>query len=97
MCKTAFCRIWRKLERLATPGTKLIAINNPNTPTGSLMDEAFLMQIAAIARPAHAYVLCDEVYRGTDQVGSGFTTSIADIYEHGISTAGMSKAFSLAA
>ncbi len=85
-----------ELERLATPGTKLIAINNPNNPTGSLMDEAFLTQIAAIARRVGAYVLCDEVYRGTDQVGSGFTTSIADIYEKGISTAGMSKAFSLA-
>ncbi len=85
-----------ELERLATPGTKLIAINNPNNPTGSLMDEAFLIQIAAIARRVGAYVLCDEVYRGTDQVGSGFTTSIADIYERGISTAGMSKAFSLA-
>jgi len=85
-----------ELERLATPGTKLIAINNPNNPTGSLMDEAFLTQIAAIAQRVGAYVLCDEVYRGTDQVGSGFTTSIADIYERGISTAGMSKAFSLA-
>jgi len=85
-----------ELESLATPGTKLIAINNPNNPTGSLMDEAFLTQIAAIAQRVGAYVLCDEVYRGTDQVGSGFTTSIADIYERGISTAGMSKAFSLA-
>jgi aspartate/methionine/tyrosine aminotransferase len=85
-----------ELERLATPGTKLITINNPNNPTGSLMDAAFLEQVAAIARRSGAYVLCDEVYRGTDQQGSGFTTSIADIYEKGISTAGMSKAFSLA-
>lgn len=85
-----------ELERLATPGTKLIAINNPNNPTGALMDAAFLAQIAEIARRVGAYVLCDEVYRGTDQQGSGFTTSVADIYERGISTAGMSKAFSLA-
>jgi aspartate/methionine/tyrosine aminotransferase len=40
--------------------------------------------------------LCDEVYRGTDQTGDGFTASMADIYEKGISTAGMSKAYSLA-
>lgn len=85
-----------ELERLATPGTKLIAINNPNNPTGALMDAAFLQRVAGIARGVGAYVLCDEVYRGTDQQGSGFTTSIADIYEKGISTAGMSKAFSLA-
>ena len=41
-------------------------------------------------------MLCDEVYRGTDQTGSGTTCSIVDVYEKGISTAGMSKVFSLA-
>lgn len=85
-----------ELRAMATPGTKLIAINNPNNPTGSLMDAAMLTDIAAIARDAGAYILCDEVYRGTDQHGSGMTASIADLYERGISTAGMSKAFSLA-
>jgi aspartate/methionine/tyrosine aminotransferase len=85
-----------ELRALATPGTRLIAINNPNNPTGALMDEAMLKDIAAIAREAGAWLLCDEVYRGTDQDGSGMTTSVADLYEKGISTAGMSKAFSLA-
>ena len=40
--------------------------------------------------------MCDEVYRGIDQSGSGTTASIADIYEKGISTASMSKVYSLA-
>jgi aspartate/methionine/tyrosine aminotransferase len=84
------------LAAMATPGTRLIAINNPNNPTGALMDRAMLSEIAAIARKVGAYVLCDEVYRGTDQHGSGMTASMADLYEKGISTAGMSKAFSLA-
>lgn len=85
-----------ELSKLAMPGTRLIAINNPNNPTGALMDRAMLEAIAAIARRAGAWVLCDEVYRGTDQSGTGTTASIADLYEKGISTAGMSKAFSLA-
>ena len=84
------------LARLATPNTRLIAINNPNNPTGSLMDGDFLAKIAEIARSCGAYVLCDEVYRGIDHAGDGFTASMADIYEKGISTAGLSKAFSLA-
>lgn len=84
------------LAALVTPDTKLIAINNPNNPTGALMDRATLTRIAEIARAADAWVLCDEVYRGTDQVGDGMTASIADVYEKGIATAGMSKAFSLA-
>jgi len=85
-----------ELRTMATPGTRLIAINNPNNPTGSLMDRAMLESIAAIASDMDAWLLCDEVYRGTDQEGSGMTESIADLYEKGISTAGMSKAFSLA-
>lgn len=85
-----------ELRRLATPGTKLICLNNPNNPTGSLMDRDFLVQVAAIARGCGAWILCDEVYRGTDQEGDGMTASIADLYEKGISTGSMSKTYSLA-
>ncbi|MBN3764278.1 aminotransferase [Burkholderia sp. Ac-20365] len=85
-----------ELKRMVTPTTRVIAINNPNNPTGSLMDRAFLEQIAEIARSCGAYVLNDEVYRGTDQEGTGFTASIADLYEKGISTGSMSKTWSLA-
>lgn len=85
-----------ELRALIRPTTKLIAINNPNNPTGCLMDEALLRDIAALARDVGAWVLCDEVYRGIDQEGGGFTASMADLYEHGISTGSMSKPFSLA-
>ncbi|CUH84098.1 aminotransferase [Thalassovita mediterranea] len=85
-----------ELRQMVRPDTKLIAINNPNNPTGALMDRACLEQIVEIARSVDAWLLCDEVYRGTDQVGDGMTAAIADLYEKGISTAGMSKAYSLA-
>lgn len=94
--QNAFLPDLEELRSLMRPDTRLIAINNPNNPTGSLMDQAFLDRIAGIARKAGAYVICDEVYRGIDQEGDGFTTSMADIYERGISTAGVSKVFSLA-
>ncbi len=84
------------LRAMVTPQTRLIALTNPNNPTGALMDRAMLNQVVEIARAADAWILCDEVYRGIDQVGDGTTAAIADIYEKGISTAGMSKAFSLA-
>jgi aspartate/methionine/tyrosine aminotransferase len=84
------------LRALAAPGAALIAMSNPNNPTGALMDRPMLEEIASIAREVGAWVLCDEVYRGTDQEGSGTTASIADLYEKGISTSGVSKAFSLA-
>jgi aspartate/methionine/tyrosine aminotransferase len=85
-----------ELRRLAVPDTRLIALTNPNNPTGALIPRAMLEEIAAIARDAGAWVLCDEVYRGLDQDGPGRTDSMADLYERGIGTAGMSKAYSLA-
>jgi aspartate/methionine/tyrosine aminotransferase len=91
---------WRldlgELRRLATGGAKLVALANPNNPTGALLDEADLRELAGIADAAGAWVLCDEVYRGIDQAGSGTTPSIVDLYPRGIAVGSMSKAFSLA-
>ena len=84
-----------ELRELAVPGTKLICINNPNSPTGALMGPELLEQIAAIAERAGAWVLCDEVYRHLT-AEDVWCESIADIYEKGISVGSMSKVFSLA-
>jgi len=86
----------KELESLVNDNTKLICINNPNNPTGALMDESFLKEIVEIAKSVDAYIICDEVYRGLDHEGSGFTTSIADLYDKGISSGSISKTFSLA-
>ena len=94
--ENAFLPDLDELRGMITPQTKLIALNNPNNPTGSLMDRDFLLRIVELAKECGAYILCDEVYRGLDGQGNGFTTSIADIYEKGISTGSMSKAYSLA-
>ncbi|MGH8779472.1 aminotransferase [Paraburkholderia sp.] len=84
------------LRRMIKPHTRMISINNPNNPTGSLMEQPFLEALVEIARSCGAWILCDEVYRGTDQHGDGFTASIADLYEKGIGTGSMSKTWSLA-
>jgi len=85
-----------ELKSYVNDNTKLICINNPNNPTGALMDEAFLKEIVEIAKTVDAYIICDEVYRGLDHEGSGFTTSIVDLYDKGISSGSMTKTFSLA-
>ncbi|MEC8438729.1 MAG: aminotransferase [Pseudomonadota bacterium] len=85
-----------RLRSMVTPETKLIAFTNPNNPTGALIERPMLEAIAEIADSVDAYLLCDEVYRGTGQVGDGMVPSIVDIYDKGISTAGISKVFSLA-
>jgi aspartate/methionine/tyrosine aminotransferase len=85
-----------ELRSLVSSRTKLIVINNPNNPSGALMGEAELADIVGIARSVNAFVLCDEVYRGLYQDPDAQVPSIVDLYEKGISTGSMSKAFSLA-
>ena len=77
-------------------GAKLISLTNPNNPTGSLIKEDLLKRIVELAIRYDAFILCDEVYRGTNQNGPVYTTSICDLYEKGISTGSMSKTYSLA-
>ena len=86
---------YERLKEMATPDTKLICLNNPNNPTGALMSREFLEQVINVARSVDAWILCDEVYRHLSQKDE-WCESIADLYEKGISTSGMSKVFSLA-
>lgn len=85
-----------EFSALLRPNTKLVALTNPNNPTGSLMDRAALEAFITRVAPTGAYILCDEVYRGTEQISDMPGPAMADLYDRGISTAGMSKAFSLA-
>ncbi|MCI8513361.1 MAG: aminotransferase [Lachnospiraceae bacterium] len=84
-----------ELRRLVTPDTKMICINNPNNPTGALMETDMLKRILEIADRVGAWVLCDEVYRHLTQTDE-WCESAADLYERGISVSSMSKVFSLA-
>lgn len=84
-----------ELRKAAARGLRLICINNPNNPTGSLIPEDMMKEIVEIARSSGAYILCDEVYAGVSIEGAA-CPSIADLYEKGIATGSMSKAFSLA-
>ncbi len=77
-------------------GAQLIALTNPNNPTGSLLDGAALAAVAAIADREGAWILADEVYRGIDQEGDGTSPSMVDTYPRTVGVGSMSKAFSLA-
>ncbi len=85
-----------QLEKNVGKDTKIICINNPNNPTGAVIPDEMILQIAHIAKQSDAYILCDEVYRGLNHDGNPFSASFADIYDKGISTGSMSKVFSLA-
>lgn len=51
------------LERNLTSRTRAIALCNLHNPSGALVDDCVLSEIARLARKQNAYVLVDEVYR----------------------------------
>jgi aspartate/methionine/tyrosine aminotransferase len=82
------------LDRAVTPKTKLIAICNPNNPTGAILTEAEMERIVDAARRADAWLLADEVYRGAE-LQRDITPSFWGRYEKVIITSGLSKAYGL--
>ena len=75
--------------------TKMISLTNPNNPSGRLFSREELSRLAEVARERDAYVLCDEVYMEMPHIESYRQVYMTDIYEKGISTCSISKAFSL--
>ena len=84
------------LRSLVDDRTRLIVLNNPNNPTGALMDESLLREIVAVAREQGAWIHCDEVYRMLEHEPGATVPSVADLYEKGVSSGSMSKSYSLA-
>ena len=58
----AFRIDWQRVREAVTPRLRLIMINTPHNPTGSILSAADLDQLAAVLRPTEAMVLADEVY-----------------------------------
>ena len=84
-----------ELDKIVTQKTKLLCLNNPNNPTGSVIPDNMLENIVNIAKNKDVWILADEVYRGLNLEGNAYSKSIADIYDKGISVGSMSKTYSL--
>lgn len=84
-----------ELKKYVSRKTKMIVINNPNNPCGSLIDTKMLKVICEIAEDVDAYVHSDEAYRGLYIDPKDKVPSVVDIYEKGIAVGSFSKPFSL--
>ncbi|SCU89895.1 LADA_0F00408g1_1 [Lachancea dasiensis] len=84
-----------ELKNMVKSNTKLIVINNPNNPLGSVIPMELLQQIAAFAEENGIRVLSDEVYsplfHSCEQ-----PKSMCQISASGVTTGSMSKAYSAA-
>jgi aspartate/methionine/tyrosine aminotransferase len=82
------------LESLVSSKTRLIAICNPNNPTGARFTASELNDISRIAARAGAWVVSDEIYRGAERDGVE-TPTFWGRYDRAIITSGLSKAYGL--
>ena len=84
-----------ELESKVTSNTKLIAVCNPNNPTGRAMTESEMDRIVEIASANDSWLLADEVYRGAERCVDEITPSFYGRYEKVIAIGSMSKAYGL--
>jgi aspartate/methionine/tyrosine aminotransferase len=82
------------LDKLTAAGTKLIAICNPNNPTGARFEAGDLDRIASIADRHGSWIVSDEIYRGAERDGRE-TPTMWGRSDRVIVTSGLSKAYGL--
>jgi len=90
---------WRidpdELKQAVTPQTKLIAVCNPNNPTGHILTQEEMNAVIDAADKAGAWILSDEVYTGAERSRDEETSSFYGRYDKVMASGSMSKAYGL--
>ncbi len=85
-----------ELASLVTPRTRLIIVNSPNNPCGSVMPAETLRRVAELAVEADAAVLSDEIYKDFHYDGAHLSiTSFPGLWERTILLDGLSKSYAM--
>ena len=83
-----------ELKSKVTEKTKIIAVTNPNNPTGALLNNEARETIINLADKVNAWIFADEVYQGAELEGTS-TPSFWGLYNKVIVSNGLSKAYGL--
>jgi len=83
------------LNAAVTPNTKVIAVVNPNNPSGKILDEAEMDAIIAAADRVGAWIIADEVYAGAERERNDQAPSFQGRHDKVIAVNGLSKAYGL--
>jgi aspartate/methionine/tyrosine aminotransferase len=86
------------IDRVAAavrPNTKLLTINFPHNPTGTILPLDHYHALIELCRKHGIYILHDEIFNGLGPTGTEHLPFIADIYERGLSLNVMSKSYGL--
>ncbi len=86
------------IDRVAAavrPNTKLVTINFPHNPTGTILPRERYDALIELCRHHGIYILHDEIFNGLGPTGTEHLPFIADVYERGLSLNVTSKAYGL--
>ena len=84
-----------ELDRVVSNKTKLIAVCNPDNPTGYIFTEQEMARIVAAAERVGAWLLADEVYSGAERLTDTQTPSFWGRYDKVLAMNSLSKAYGL--
>ena len=84
-----------ELNDAVTEKTKLIAVCNPNNPTGAILSEDEMDGIAEAAGRVGAWILADEVYSGAERLEDEQTPTFWGRYDRVLAMNSLSKAYGL--
>ena len=85
------------IEDRVTSKTKMIVINSPHNPTGAVVEEDKLREIARIAKKHDLLIVSDEIYEHIiyDDAKHFSIGSIPDVWDRTITINGFSKSYSM--
>jgi aspartate/methionine/tyrosine aminotransferase len=83
------------LRAAVTNNTRLIAICNPNNPTGHIMTTDERAAVISAADRVGAWILSDEVYAGAEHYSDQLTPSMWGEYDRVLAIGSLSKAYAL--
>jgi aspartate/methionine/tyrosine aminotransferase len=84
-----------ELDQVVSETTKLIAVCNPNNPTGYILKEEEMDAIVAAADRVGAWLLADEVYSGAERLTDDETPSFWGRYDKVLAHNSLSKAYGI--
>ena len=85
-----------EFRSLVGPRTRMVVINSPHNPCGSMLDRADIEAVAAAVLPTRALVLSDEIYAQIAYEGEPYSiASVPGMQDRTIILDGMSKTYAM--
>jgi len=88
----------KQLKAVITPKTKILMLNSPSNPTGSVYSKEELLAIAEVLKDTKIIILSDEMYEKLIYKGKKFTATAQvseDMYNRTVTINGLSKSVAM--